>query len=192
MPCGMARRKKKLRWNSSNTKFTIFKCLIQWYLAHSQCAAAPLSGSRTFSFPPRETWTHETVTPYPSTPAPNCILCLWIHLSWSIYINGITGLPRWLSGKKSTCQADPGSNPGSGRSPGEENGNPLQYSCLGNPMDRGVWWVTVHRVTQSWTQLSNETATTTTTTNNNVVLVSTWLVSSHKRIPNVNEISGRH
>ena len=37
--------------------------------------------------------------------------------------------------------------------PGEENGNPLQYSCLENPMDRGAWWVTGHRVTQSWTQL---------------------------------------
>ena len=38
--------------------------------------------------------------------------------------------------------------PGSGRSPGEENGNPLQYSCLGNPMDRGTWEATVHQVTK--------------------------------------------
>ena len=44
--------------------------------------------------------------------------------------------------------------PGSGRSPGEGNGNQLQYSCLENPMDRGAWRVTVHRVTKSWTQLS--------------------------------------
>ena len=36
--------------------------------------------------------------------------------------------------------------PGSGRSPGEENGNPLQYSCLGNPMDRGAWWAIVHGI----------------------------------------------
>ena len=36
--------------------------------------------------------------------------------------------------------------PGLGRSPGEGNGNPLQYSCLGNPMDKGAWWATVHRV----------------------------------------------
>ena len=35
--------------------------------------------------------------------------------------------------------------------PGEGNGNPFQYSCLGNPMDRGAWWDTVHRVTKSWT-----------------------------------------
>ena len=45
--------------------------------------------------------------------------------------------------------------PGSERSPGEGNGNPLQYSCLGNPMDRGAWWATVHGVVKSWIQLSN-------------------------------------
>ena len=43
---------------------------------------------------------------------------------------------------------DVGSTPGSGRSPGEGHGNPLQYSCLGNPMDRGAWWATVHGVTK--------------------------------------------
>ena len=54
---------------------------------------------------------------------------------------------------------DLGSIPGSGRSPGEENGNPLQYSCLENPMDRGTWWATVHGVVKSWTRLSNLTLT---------------------------------
>ena len=44
---------------------------------------------------------------------------------------------------------DSGSIPGSGRSPGEEHGNPLQYSCLENPMDRGAWWATVSGVTES-------------------------------------------
>ena len=48
---------------------------------------------------------------------------------------------------------DMGSIPGSGISLGEENGNPLQYSCLENPMDRGVWWALVHRVTKSQKQL---------------------------------------
>ena len=43
-----------------------------------------------------------------------------------------------------------GSIPGSGRCPGEGNGNPLQYSCLENPMDRGTWWATVHGVPKSW------------------------------------------
>ena len=44
--------------------------------------------------------------------------------------------------------------PGSGRSPGEGNGYPFQYSCLENPMDRGTWWDTVHEVTKSWTRLT--------------------------------------
>ena len=51
---------------------------------------------------------------------------------------------------------DPGSIPGSGRSPGG-NGNPFQYSCLENPMDRGVWWAVVHGVAKSRTQLSDFT-----------------------------------
>ena len=46
---------------------------------------------------------------------------------------------------------DPASIPGLGRSPGEGNVNPLQYSCLENPMDRDAWWATVHGVTKSWT-----------------------------------------
>ena len=66
------------------------------------------------------------------------------------------GLPRWLSGKEFACSAgDPGSIPRSGRSPEEGNGNPFQYSCLVNPMDRGAWWAIVHSVTKSWTQLSD-------------------------------------
>ena len=57
-----------------------------------------------------------------------------------------------LDGKESACSAgDLGLIPGSGRSPGERNGNPLQYSCLDNSMDRRAWWDTVHGVTRSWT-----------------------------------------
>ena len=52
---------------------------------------------------------------------------------------------------------DAGSIPGSGRFPGGGHGNPLQYCCLENPMDRGAWWVTVHRVAKSWTQLKRLT-----------------------------------
>ena len=56
----------------------------------------------------------------------------------------------WLSGKESACNAgDIGLIPGLGRSLGQGVGNPLQYSCLGNPMDRGVWWATVHGVSDS-------------------------------------------
>ena len=59
-------------------------------------------------------------------------------------------------GKESACNAgDPGSIPGSGKSPGERNGYPLLYSCLENSMDRGAWWATVHGVAKSQTQLSD-------------------------------------
>ena len=69
------------------------------------------------------------------------------------------GLPWWCSGKEPACQAgDADSIPGLGRSPGEENGNPLQYSCLGNLMVRGAWWATV-RGEKSQTLLSDETIT---------------------------------
>ena len=63
------------------------------------------------------------------------------------------GLSPWLSGKEFACNAgaaeDKNSIPASGRYPGEGNGNPLQYSCLGNSMHRGAWWVTVHRDAKS-------------------------------------------
>ena len=62
------------------------------------------------------------------------------------------GIPWWLSGKKICLQAgDPGLNSGLERSPRGGNGNLLQYSCLGNPMDRGAWWATVHGISKSQT-----------------------------------------
>ena len=72
-------------------------------------------------------------------------------------------LPRWYSRKNLPANAgdtrDVGSISGSGRSPGVGNGNPLQYSGLENPMDRGAWQGTVHGVTKSWTQLNDEACT---------------------------------
>ena len=66
------------------------------------------------------------------------------------------GFPHGSSGKESACNAgDLGSVPGSRRSPGEGNGNPLQYSCLENSMDRGAWQAIVQWVTWSWTGLSD-------------------------------------
>ena len=66
------------------------------------------------------------------------------------------GFPWWLSGKESACNAgDPGSIPGSGRSPGGGNGNPLQYSCLENPMDREAWRATMYGVTKSQDRATN-------------------------------------
>ena len=66
----------------------------------------------------------------------------------------LRGLPRRRSGKESSNAGDVGdtaSIPGLGRSPGEGNGNPLQYSCLENPKDRGAWLATVHGVAKNQT-----------------------------------------
>ena len=69
------------------------------------------------------------------------------------------GLPGGSEGKASASNTrDLGSIPGSGRSPGEGNGNPLQYSCLENPVDGGAWWATVHGVAKSRTWLSDFTS----------------------------------
>ena len=73
------------------------------------------------------------------------------HFSW-VSSDDLGG----LDGKESACNAeDPGLILGSGRSPGEGNGNPLQYSCLENPMDGGDCWAAVHGVTKSQTSLSD-------------------------------------
>ena len=66
-------------------------------------------------------------------------------------------IPGGSDGKESACNAgDLDSIPGLGRSPGEGNGNPLQYPCLENLMDRGVWWAVVHGVAKSRARLSDE------------------------------------
>ena len=68
------------------------------------------------------------------------------------------GFPFGSAGKESICNAgateDTGLILGSGRFPGGEHGNPLQYSCLEYPMDRGTWQATVHGVAKSWTRLN--------------------------------------
>ena len=70
-------------------------------------------------------------------------------------INIVGGFPLGSDGKESASSAgDPGSILGLGRSLGEENGYPPQYSCLENPMDRGAWGATVHGITKSWTGLT--------------------------------------
>ena len=59
-------------------------------------------------------------------------------------------------GKESGCSSgDPGLIPGSGRSPGKGNGNPLQYLCLEHLMDTGTWWAEVHGVAKSWARLND-------------------------------------
>ena len=87
------------------------------------------------------------------------VLFLW-YFAWSFYS---VGLPQGLSSKESVCSTgdtgDRGSIPEWGRYPGGGNGNPLQCSCLGNPIDRGAWQATVHGITKSQIQLSNWAST---------------------------------
>ena len=80
-------------------------------------------------------------------------------------------------GKASARSAgDPGSIPGSGRSPGGGNGNPLQYSCLENSMDGGAWWATVHGVSKSQTRLSDFTFTFHKSKNLRILFFLRWLL----------------
>ena len=74
-------------------------------------------------------------------------------------LNCVNGLPYWLSDNTPANAGDMDLIPVSGRSPGEGNGNLLQYSCLENSMGRGAWWATVHGITKSWTRLSSWTTT---------------------------------
>ena len=91
------------------------------------------------------------------------IVCFTESIEYGVIGVRLPASPLWRTGPayvssggsegiESACSAeDLGSTPGSGRSLGEENGNPLQYSCLDNPMDRGAWRATAHGVTKSWT-----------------------------------------
>ena len=74
-------------------------------------------------------------------------MIIWPRVSLSGTLVPATGFPGGSVVKNLPANAgDVGSSPGSGRSPEEGNSNPLQYSCLGNPMDRGDWWATVHEM----------------------------------------------
>ena len=83
------------------------------------------------------------------------LVCVCVHARTHVCV--CTDTYSDSDGKESACSTgDPGSIPGSRRCPGEGNGNPLQYSCLGNLTDRGAWLAgyTVHRAAKSWTRLS--------------------------------------
>ena len=95
-------------------------------------------------------------------------MCRKAPWKWGVTSNGEWRPPAWASqvvlvGKNPSANAgnirDAGSIPGLGRSPGGGHGNPLQYSCLENPTDRGAWWATIRRVTKSRTWLSTHTHT---------------------------------
>ena len=91
--------------------------------------------------------------------SPHWLPSVWaqgLQVQFNISLNKIWSFPAGSSGKESACPAgDADSTPGSERSPGEGNGNPLPYSCLENPMDRGAWWATVDGITKSRTLLSD-------------------------------------
>ena len=94
-----------------------------------------------------------------------CAFAYWFT-DWHLGIKGSEGrwkvkwLPRWHSDKESACQVGHvGSIPGSERFPGEGNGHPLQYSCLGNPVNRGAWGATVYGVSKSQVGLRDWTCT---------------------------------
>ena len=84
------------------------------------------------------------------------IPCVCKRCVWRLPCSFLSGFPSGSNGKGSAWNVgDPGLIPGSGRSPGGGHGNPLQCSCLENPMDRGAWWSIVHGVTKARTQLSD-------------------------------------
>ena len=95
-------------------------------------------------------------TPYPLLFSHRASHLLAIHVAWICLCVPSMSFPGGSDSKESTCNAgDLGSIPGSGRSSGGGNGNPLQYSGLENPTDRGAWWAAVHGVAQSQTRLSD-------------------------------------
>ena len=84
----------------------------------------------------------------------SCVFKTMFSIIWGVC--EVWGFPGGSDGKEpAPYVGNQGSIPGSGKSSREGNGNPLQYSCLGNSMGREAWWATVHMVAKSWTQLSD-------------------------------------
>ena len=126
-----------------------------WSPSHVKCVKCSPHALRRHSRPTgpshKQIWSWQVTVP---SLAFGLGILVWI----SSYFFLSPVFPGGSEVKVSACNAgDPGSNPGSGRSPGEGNCNPLQYSCLESHMDRGAWWATVHGVAKSWTRLSNFT-----------------------------------
>ena len=88
----------------------------------------------------------DKVRPHQGTLLGSEIAPLTVHLGFTVHASG-KNLPANVEKVRDT--RDAGLIPGSERSPGGEHGNPLQYSCLENPMDRGAWWATVHGVAKT-------------------------------------------
>ena len=104
------------------------------------------------------------------------LLYIYIHTHTHTHIY-IYEIPCGSDSKESACNVrDPGSVLGLGRSPGEGNGNPLQYSYLENPMDRGAWWAVIHGVSKSRTQMSDTRMHTHTHTHTHIFLIELQLI----------------
>ena len=145
-PCSPGRRKENTRWNFP---FHSLKSLLQLQVS---CPVINPQSEPSTSHPRDLDQQRKEVLKKPSHGYSSSQFLLQEPGDFKRPI--WVGLPRWLGSKESACQCrDTGSIPGCGRSPGKVNSNPLQYSCLGNHMDRGTWWATVHRVTKTWTWL---------------------------------------
>ena len=96
--------------------------------------------------------THSSILAWriPGMREPGGLPSMGSHSLWPL---PLLGFPGGSDSKESACNAgDPGLVPGSGKSPGEGNGNPLQYSCLENPRDEGAWWAAVYAVLPNTTK----------------------------------------
>ena len=164
----MTLRKCNPVWVCSQVTFAkwMHLCNQHWGWERARLSPKTTRGSpATFSYSSRIWWLSLPV------PAFSRMSCKWgqsVWTRWSGFFYAASrvwapsrlqwGFPGGSDGKASACSAgDPGSTPGSGRSPGEGNSNPLQYSRLKNSMDRGAWWATAHGVAKSRTRLSDFT-----------------------------------
>ena len=123
---GLPQEQRRLQ-EPSEAHLYLLLLLLSNYCLHSLLSSEYAASDRSFSLPNHHS-TH-------------------IHTLFQKAKVYLLRLLWWLSGKELACQSgDTGLIPGSGRSPEEENGSPLQYSCLGNLLGRGHWWATVHGV----------------------------------------------
>ena len=118
--------------------------------AEACCDGSPAGQWRSIQWPHPQAW-----GPTAHRKPPSIFLLNYRHAFLWVFMQGVSVVknPPAMVGDTRVM----GSVPGSGRSPGGGNGNPLQYSCLENPMDRGAWWATVHGATKSRTWRSNWT-----------------------------------
>ena len=134
---------RRMSLEGTDSKFQL------WSFNISESLSLPIRSGQGTACPP--SWSiHGVSDPQDVTRGLCCILPPPVQVYILKGVLMVRDFPCGSDSKKSSCNAgDLGSIPGSGRSPGEGNGNPLQYSCLENPMDRGAWRATVHGIAES-------------------------------------------